>query len=107
MAKKDKRGRYDADYKAKIVARALQAKESGSETIGAIAESEGLYETTIYNWLAAVRKSNGAVATSAKGDKVTSKGKGGDIKTLSRELVEAMERVSSIKKRMRKLLGEE
>ncbi len=106
-AKKNKRGRYEADYKAKVVARVLKARETGAETIGAIAEAEGLYETTIYNWLSAAKKdaakSNGASVGATKG-------KPGpipksDMKTLTRELADAMDRVALLKKRLVKMLA--
>ncbi len=103
MAKKTKTGRFSEEYKAKMVARALQAKESGAESIEDIAEAEGIWSTNIHNWIRAAKKANGTPAEA----KPAKKPKKDDIKSLSRELVEAMERVTSIKKKMRKLLGEE
>ncbi len=103
MAKKSKAGRYAADYKAKLVARALKAKETGEESIEAIAKEEGIHGSNIHNWIAAAKKANGTPAEAEPAKKP----KKDDIKSLSRELVDAMDRVTSIKKKMRKLLGEE
>lgn len=103
MAKKTKIGRFADDYKAKIVARALQGKESGAESVEDIANAEGIWSTNIHNWIKAAKKANGTPAET----EASKKPKKDDIKSLSRELVEAMERVTSIKKKMRKLLGEE
>jgi transposase-like protein len=99
--KKGKGGRYADEYKATIVARALKARDTGDETIKAIADAESIHETLIYNWLNATKKTNGASPSAA-----TSKPKS-DIKSLSRELSEAMEHVSKLKTRLRKLLGDE
>src|SRR4030095_205248 len=107
VAKKNKRGRYEADYKAKVVARALKARETGSETIGAIAEAEGLYETTIYNWLSAAKKqapkSNGASTETVK--RKSGPTPKSDMKALTRELADAMDRVALLKKRLVKMVA--
>jgi transposase-like protein len=99
-AKKDKRGHYAPEFKAQIVARALKARETGEETIENIANEIGVWGTNIHNWIKAAKQSNGA---SSKAEK-TEVPKKSDLKTLSRELAEAMDRVASIKKKMRKLL---
>lgn len=101
-AKKTKTGRYTDEYKATIVARALKAKETGEESIEDIAEAEGIWSTNIHNWTKAAKAANGA----AKPESKEAKSKV-NLRTLSKELTEAMDRVSAIKKQMRKLLGDD
>ncbi len=103
--KKIKQKRYDAEFKARVVARALKARESGEETIGAVAKAEGTSEQIIYTWIKQAKASNGAspVEASAKPGRKSA----GDLKSITRELSEAMDRVSKLKKQMRKLLGDD
>ena len=102
VAEKKKGRHYPVDYRAKLVARALQAKESGEESIEDIARAEGIHGSNIHNWIKAAQKANVAPkeAKAKAGDL-----RSGDLNSLARELAQAMDRVSAIKKRMRKLLG--
>lgn len=99
MAAKKKRKKWSKDEKARIVARALKAVEAG-EAIRSIAAEEGLSDSGLYYWINQAKQANGAPATEEKR-------KPSDLKSLSRELAEAMDRVTMLKKRMRKLLGAE
>jgi|ERR1044071_7596217 transposase-like protein len=100
MGKGKHGNRYTPEYRAQLVARALKARETGSEAISGIESSESLPRGTIFNWIKSAQKKNGTPVPAAKADKPRKS----DLKTLSRELVEAMERVTVIKKKMRKLL---
>lgn len=106
MAAKKKRKKWSKDEKARIVARALKAVEAG-EAIRGIAAEEGLSDSGLYYWVnqakGIARKANGAPTEAV----ATSKRQPSDLKSLSRELAEAMDRVTLLKKRMRKLLGAE
>lgn len=98
--KKAKNARYPVEYKAKLVARALKAKETGEESIEDIAKSEGIHGSNIHNWIAAAKKANGSPGkTTGKAD-----GKAPTIRSLSKELEEALDRAKAIKKQLRKLL---
>jgi len=101
MAKKKKKWtQYTDEYKAQIVARALKGRESGKESVATIAVSEGLHRVNIDNWIKAAKKADGAPGkTTGKADS-----KAPSIKSLSRDLTEAMSRVVTIKKQLRKLL---
>ena len=68
VAMKRKEGkRYTPEYKAKVVARVLKAKDTGNETITAIAIDEKLNETAIYNWLKQAKsEANGKAKTKSK-----------------------------------------
>lgn len=100
--KKKAHKHYSADYKAKLVARALKAKETGEESIEAIAAAEGIHGTNIHNWIKAAKQANGSAEPGKPGPKSKS-----NLKALSKELSEAMDRVSAIKKQMRKLLADD
>lgn len=105
MAKQKKKKVYDADFKAKAVARALKAKETGEESIEAIANELGIHGSNIHNWITAAKKASGVTEpANGKAKRKTADLRGTDLNSLSRELVQAMDRVSAIKKRMRKLL---
>jgi transposase-like protein len=109
VAAKKKKGsnRYTDEFKAKVIARVLKAKESGEETVTAIATDEKVTETAIYGWLKRAReeakgKTNGA-STEVVGRKPGRLPKS-DMKTLTRELADAMDRVAVLKKRLVKML---
>lgn len=102
MAKKKSRKLQTPEFKAKAVARALQAKETGSETIGAIAKDIGVSEQSVYAWIKKAKEQN--APKPAKGAEPKEKA---TIKSLSRELADALEKVSAIKKRLRKMLGDD
>jgi transposase-like protein len=55
QAAKRKRKTYPDDYKAAIVKRALEAKESGKETILAIAKEQHLRDGHIHQWIRAAK----------------------------------------------------
>jgi transposase-like protein len=105
VAKKQKTKRsFTPDYRARIVARALQAKETGSESVLAIAKAEGIRDSNIHNWVKAAKKANGATAAD---DTATEKPKAkADIKSVSRELSDAMQHVEALKKKLRKMLSD-
>jgi transposase-like protein len=92
--------RFTKDYKAKIVARVLKGQDTGEESVPSIAASEELAPSTIYNWVKDAKKAAGVQPK--RGDI-----KSADLGSLSRELTQAMDRVAAIKKRMRKLLGDD
>ncbi len=96
---------YDAEYRAKIVARALEAIEK-KESVSAIAKSEGLYDSNIWNWIKAAKKANGALPAESREENRSKPGRKprGTIESLSRELSEALARVDTLKVKLRKLL---
>lgn len=55
-AKKKARRKFDEDYKAKVVERVLRARESGKETLRAIAEDIKVSEGNISNWVKAAQR---------------------------------------------------
>jgi transposase-like protein len=103
--KKKKRPAFDAAFKAKAVARALAARESGEESVRDVGHDLGVTDASIYQWIKAAKAANGAASPAAKGRK--SSGAGGDIQSVSRELASAMEHVAKLKKKLRKMLGED
>lgn len=102
--KKKTRKTFDAAFKAKAVARALAAQESGSESVREVARDLEITDASIYQWIKAAKEANGAAKPADKGRKP--RGGGGDIQTVSRELASAMEHVAKLKKKLRKMLGE-
>lgn len=95
---------FDAAFKAKVVARALAAQESGEESVRDIGHDVGTTDASIYSWIKAAKAANGAAKPADKGRKP--RVGGGDIQTVSRELASAMEHVAKLKKRLRKMLGD-
>lgn len=59
MPKKDKRGHYTPEYKAKIVARLLEAKEAGTPTQQSILDAEEVSGALAYKWIKDARAANG------------------------------------------------
>lgn len=105
MVKKKKQATYTNDFKATTVARALKAKETGEESISAIAAELGIWDANIHNWIKAAKKANGVTEpANGKAKRKTVDLRGSDLAALSRELTQAMDRVTALKKRMRKLL---
>jgi transposase-like protein len=107
MAKKKKRARgdYDDDFRAKTVARFLKAKESGEETVEAIVADLGITSASLYTWVRKAKAANGAAPAASS---ATAKGKGkGDLKSVTKQLSEAMEHVAKLKKQLRKMLGDD
>lgn len=107
--KKAKRTRYDDVFKAGVVKRALEAKQTGDETIQAIAKDLGISRANLDNWVrraktkrpkskARANKGNGSPALPANGT---------SLSALSRDLDAALANVSAIKKRLRAMLEDE
>lgn len=102
MAKKVRlRKTYSEDFKAEVVARALKAKETGSETWTDIAKDKGMHLSNIAFWIKRAKEEGGNASNGGSAPKAKS-----DIKSISRELAEAMSQVEVLKKRLRKLLGD-
>lgn len=70
MIKKDKSGFYTPEYKAKIVARVLKARETGSETMRSILDAEGLSDPLVYKW---IERANGNAPKKKAGKKTGKK----------------------------------
>jgi transposase-like protein len=104
-ANRPKGGRFPLEYREKIVARVLKGRETGEENGSTISRAEGLSESLVSLWVRRHLEANGKFTPDARRSNGKSDGSGGDLKSLARELAEAMDRVTSIKKRMRKLLG--
>jgi transposase-like protein len=102
-AKKEKQShKYDKAFKAEIVARALKARDTGSESWSDIAKEKGFSLSCIAFWIRAAKDEQGKSTNGAS----EHKSKSNDIKSVSRELADAMSQVEVLKKRLRKLLGE-
>lgn len=103
--KKQRRTLWSDDVKARVVARFLKAKESGEETVEAIVADEGITAASLYAWVKKAKEANGAAPAAGP---ATPKAKGkGDLKSVTRELSEAMEHVAKLKKQLRKMLGDD
>lgn len=106
--KKKTRAAYDDSFKARVVARVRAAKQTGSESVQAIADDLGIHRGNIDNWVKAGKAKRTAGPAKKKASRrAPTPANGSDLAALTRDLDAALANVSAIKKALRAMLEDE